>query len=90
MSVLLPDPLDPTSAVVEPAGAWNVTCLQHGHAGVVLERHVVEFDLAANVRHRGARRILVRLRVAISTDLANAIQPGERFRHLRADVTPAE
>ncbi len=30
MSVLLPEPLDPTSAVVEPAGAVNETCFSTG------------------------------------------------------------
>ena len=34
MSVLFPDPLDPTSAVVEPAGAWKVTCWSTGTPAV--------------------------------------------------------
>ena len=55
MSVLLPDPLDPTSAVVEPAGARNETCFSTGTPGVVLERDVVERDLAADVGQRRAR-----------------------------------
>ena len=52
MSVLLPEPLDPTSAVVDPAGDENETCFSTGHAGVVLERHVLELDFAADVRQR--------------------------------------
>ena len=34
ISVLLPDPLDPTSAVVDPAGARNVTCFSTGTPGL--------------------------------------------------------
>ena len=34
MSVLLPDPLDPTSAVVDPAAALNDTCLRTGAPGL--------------------------------------------------------
>jgi hypothetical protein len=34
MSVLLPDPLDPTSAVVVPAGARNETFFSTGTPGV--------------------------------------------------------
>ena len=34
MSVLLPEPLDPTSAVVEPAGARNETCFSTGTPGL--------------------------------------------------------
>ena len=50
MSVLLPDPLEPTSAVVEPAGRVKRHVLQHRHAGLVLEGDVVEHDLAADAR----------------------------------------
>ena len=50
--MLLPDPLDPTSAVVDPAGASERDVLQHRHAGVVLERHILELDFAAHVGHR--------------------------------------
>ena len=48
MSVLFPDPLEPTSAVVVPAGAREGDVLQHRHAGVVLEGHVLEHDLAVD------------------------------------------
>ena len=34
MSVLFPDPLEPTSAVVAPAGAWKVTCFSTGTPGL--------------------------------------------------------
>ena len=34
MSVLLPDPLDPTSAVVDPAGAVNDTFFRTGTPGL--------------------------------------------------------
>ena len=34
INVLLPDPLDPTSAVVDPAGARNDTCLSTGTPGL--------------------------------------------------------
>ena len=46
-SVLLPEPLEPTSAVVDPAGRRERDALQHRHARVVLEPHVVEDHLAA-------------------------------------------
>ena len=59
MSVLLPDPLEPTSAVVVPGRRAEADVLQHRHAGVVLEADVVELDLAlehAERRAAGDRR----------------------------------
>ena len=56
ISVLLPEPLEPTSAVVVPAGARNETPLQHRDARDVGEAHVVELDLAAD-RARSAARL---------------------------------
>jgi hypothetical protein len=47
MSVLLPDPLDPTSAVVVPGAAPERDVAQHRHVRHVLEVHALERDLAA-------------------------------------------
>ena len=65
ISVLLPDPLEPTSAVVEPAGAMERHVLQDRHAGVVLERDVVELDLTTDVGDRTPALRPLRSSVAI-------------------------
>ena len=88
ISVLLPDPLDPTSAVVEPAGAWNDTCFSTGTPGLYSKRHVVERDLAADVGQRRADRVLL-VFGRHPPDFADAIEAGERLADLRADATPA-
>ena len=85
MSVLLPEPLDPTSAVVVPAGARNETCFSTGTPALYSKRHVLELDLAARRRRaaRASRRPRPRSRIA--ADLADAVEPGEGFGDLRAD-----
>ena len=83
--MLLPEPLDPTSAVVDPAGARNDTCFSTGTPGVVLERHIVELDLAADVRQRRQAGVLLILG-RHAADFADAIEARERFADLRADV----
>ena len=59
MSVLLPDPLDPTSAVVVPAGAWNDTSLSTGTPGLYSNPTSSNRDVALEVRQGGARRVLL-------------------------------
>ena len=58
--------------------------LEHRNAVVVLERHVVEGDLAADVRQRRARRVLFVLG-RHPADLADAIEARERLAQLRPD-----
>ena len=58
--------------------------LQHRRAGVVLEGDVVELDLAADVGQRRAVGVLL-IFGRHAADLADAIEPGERLAHLRAD-----
>ena len=84
MSVLLPEPLDPTSAVVVPAGRAEADVLQHRHAGVVLEADVLELDLAVDLAERRARASSSSS-VGIVHQLADAIETGEGFADLRAD-----
>ena len=84
ISVLLPDPLDPTSAVVVPAGAWNETSFSTGTPGVVLEVDVLEPHVAVQRRQRRARRVLLVLG-GHAADLADAVEAGERLGDLRAD-----
>jgi hypothetical protein len=59
--------------------------LQDRCPGVVLEAHVGELDVAADVRDRPARHILL-VFGDHPLDLANAIEAGQRLGHLRADV----
>ena len=84
MSVLLPEPLEPTSAVVVPAGATKADVLQDQHARVVLEADPLERDLAVHVRQRIAAAVLLVFGGHLQ-DLANAVQARERFGDLRAD-----
>ena len=84
MSVLLPEPLEPTSAVVVPAGAVKRHVLEHRDSGLVLERDVLEAHLAADGGKRvraGVALVLGRHRL----DLADAVEAGERLGDLRAD-----
>jgi hypothetical protein len=85
ISVLLPAPLGPTSAVVVPAGAWNE--IRGGrHVLLVLEVHVLERDVAIDLARRLAQQRPRRPPSRIVADLADAVEPGERFADLRADV----
>ena len=58
--------------------------LQHRHAGGVLKAHVVKRHLAADIRQRCPRRVFLILG-GHTADLADAVEPGERFAQLRAD-----
>ena len=85
MSVLFPDPLDPDERRGRAGRRVKRDVLQHRNARVVFERHVVELHLAAHVRQRrqpGVFLILGRH----AANLADAIEAGERFADLRADV----
>ena len=57
---------------------------QHRHTRVVLEPHIVEHQLAADVRQRLLRRVFIVFGSHLA-DFADAIQAGERFGQLRAD-----
>ena len=85
MSVLLPDPLDPTSAVVDPAGARNDTCFSTGTPGLysnVTSSNSTSPRVSGIGRAVGVFLILGRH----LPDFADAIEAGERLGHLRADV----
>jgi hypothetical protein len=75
MSVLLPEPLEPTSAVVDPAGATNETSRSTSTPGTVLERHVLELDVTVDGRHCLFTGVGVILGGHVA-DLANAIEPA--------------
>ncbi len=57
---------------------------QHRCAGIVLEAHVIERDIAVQLGNLTAPRILGVLRSHLP-QLANAVEPGERLADLRAD-----
>ena len=85
MSVLLPDPLDPTSAVVEPAGARNDTCFSTGTPALYSN---VTSSNSTSPRMSGMRPavgvfLILGRHLA---DFADAIEAGERLGDLRADV----
>ena len=84
MSVLLPEPLDPTSAVVVPGADRNVTPRRTGWPGLYSNQTLLERDVAANAIERLPLRVLIRLGRHVE-NLANAIESGERFGQLRAD-----
>ncbi len=48
--MLLPDPLEPTSAVVDPAGAWNETSFSTGTPVLYSKLDMLELDVAAQRR----------------------------------------
>ena len=85
MSVLLPDPLDPTSAVVVPAGAWNETSFSTGDARRVREASRRRTSTSPWTSPIGSRVASSSSSVAICADFANAIEPGEGLADLRAD-----
>ena len=84
ISVLLPEPLEPTSAVVDPAGARNDTCFSTGTPGLYSN---VTSSNSTSPRDVGQRRAVGVLLVLgrHRADLADAIEPGERLGDLRAD-----
>ena len=84
MSVLLPDPLEPTSAVVVPAGARKLTFFSTGTPGVVFEADVVELDLALEHAERRQQVVVGVLGPGLH-QLADAIEAGKRLADLRAD-----
>jgi hypothetical protein len=54
ISVLLPEPEDPTSAVVVPAAALNVTSLMTGVFSLYSNQTMIEFDVSPQIVPRGA------------------------------------
>ena len=84
MRVLLPDPLEPTSAVVVPGADRKRHAAQDGLAGGVFEPDLLERHVAANAIEGLPPGVLVRLGRHVE-DLANAIESGERLGELRAD-----
>ena len=82
--MLLPDPLEPTSAVVDAGRRVEGTSFSTGTPGVVLEGHVLELDFAADVGQRRARRVFLVFGGHLQ-NLVDAVEAGERFGDLRAD-----
>ena len=84
ISVLLPDPLEPTSAVVVPAGAVSDTFFSTGTPASYSNDTLSNTTCPSRCAQRLARRILVVLG-RHRLDLADPIEAGQRFRQLRAD-----
>ena len=82
--MLLPEPLDPTSAVVVPAGARKLTCFSTGTPALYSKLTSSKDDLAGNLAERRTRRVLFILGRHLH-QLADPIESGERFADLRAD-----
>ena len=83
-SVVLPDPVAPTSATVEPASTTRSTCLQRVRAVAVAERDVAQLDVPAARRQR--RRAAHDARLAIE-DLEQPGAGGRRaLRHAERDA----
>ena len=86
ISVLLPDPLEPTSAVVDAGRRVEETCFSTGTPGMYSKRHVLERHVAVHARGAARGSSSPRPRSPCA-DFANAIEPGEGFGQLRADLT---
>ena len=59
MSVLLPEPLDPTSAVVVPAGAWKLTCFSTGTPALYSKLTSSNTTSPSTIGERRPRAVLV-------------------------------
>ena len=84
MSVLLPDPDDPDQRRRRSRGRLERHALEHGHARVVLEPHVLELDLAAQFVDCLAGGVLGVLTGRVQ-NLVDAIEARERLGDLRPD-----
>ena len=84
ISVLFPEPLEPTSAVVEPAGAWKETCFSTGTPGLYSK---VTSSNATSPRTSatGARLGVLGVLGLGTADFADAIEAGEGLGDLRSD-----
>ena len=82
--MLLPDPLDPTSAVVVPAGARKLTSFRTGTPSLYSKLTFSKRDLAVDRAERRFAAFLVVLGLHLE-HLVDAIEPGERLAHLRPD-----
>ena len=84
ISVLLPEPLEPTSAVVDPAGAAKETSLSTGtpasYSNETSSNAISPRTSSSDASARPRRPRSVGLH-----DLADAIEAGERLGDLRAD-----
>ena len=82
--MLLPEPLDPTSAVVVPAGALKVTCFSTGTPGLY-SKLTSSNTISPSICASGARVLSSSSSVFMVHQLVDAIEAGERFADLRAD-----
>ena len=82
--MLFPEPLEPTSAVVLPAGAWNDTCFKTGTPGLYSKLTSSKCTSSPHLRDRCALFVLLILGGHLP-DLANSIQAGKRLSDLRPD-----
>ena len=84
MSVLLPDPLDPTSAVVVPAGALKLTCFSTGTPALYSKLTSSKTTSPSIAAERRLAAVLLVLGRHLE-QLADAIEAGERLADLRPD-----
>ena len=84
ISVDLPAPEGPTSAVTVPEAGGERDALEHRLALAVGEADVLEGHVAAELpeRDRAARVVVL---APLAQQLARALEPGERLAQLRAD-----
>ena len=84
MSVLLPDPDDPTSAVVVPAGARKDTCFSTGTPGLYSNQTSLECRSRPPLLEARAIRVVGILARRVE-QFVDAVEPGEGLADLRAD-----
>ncbi len=84
MSVLFPDPLDPTSAVVVPAGARKLTSFSTGTPASYSKPTSLENHFSVDRPERCLAAVLFVLGRHLEK-LANPVEAGESFADLRAD-----
>ena len=85
ISVLLPEPLDPTSAVVVPAGARKLTPCRTGTPSLYSKVTSSKAHLAVDRRRAARGRSSSASSVRISMQLVDAVEAGEGLADLRAD-----
>ena len=82
--MLLPDPLDPTSAVVDPAGALNDTCFKTGTPRVY-SKVMCSNSTSPRMSVSGARLLVFLILRGHAPNLADAIEACKRLGQLRPD-----
>ena len=88
--MLLPEPDGPTMPTIWPAGTLKCHVVQHFRpVDPITEGDVLESDVAADLRQRGAPRIVDRLRRGVE-DVAEALDRQPRLVEILPDLRQAQ